>query len=154
MDVCCLNRPFDEQMQERIHLEAEAVLLILARCQNRDWQLLGSEAVDFEISRIPDEERRRKVALLTSLAASKVAVAEQVKRHAMEIENLGFRAFDALHIACAREGKADVLLTTDDEFLRKAEKHSKILNVRVGNPSLWLMEVTRDGASKGDRDAD
>lgn len=30
-DVCCLNRPFDNQLQDRIHLEAEAVITILRR---------------------------------------------------------------------------------------------------------------------------
>ncbi|MDM9581860.1 MULTISPECIES: hypothetical protein [unclassified Nostoc] len=41
LDVCCLNRPFDDQTQERIFLEAEAVRLILARCQSGEWQLLS-----------------------------------------------------------------------------------------------------------------
>jgi hypothetical protein len=27
LDACCLNRPFDDQTQERIRLESEAVLL-------------------------------------------------------------------------------------------------------------------------------
>jgi hypothetical protein len=31
LDVCCLNRPFDDQCQERIRLESEAILLILER---------------------------------------------------------------------------------------------------------------------------
>ena len=46
LDVCCLNRPFDDYSQERIRLESEAVLLILERCQGEVWQLLGSDAVD------------------------------------------------------------------------------------------------------------
>jgi hypothetical protein len=29
LDVCCLNRPFDNQVQDRVRLEAEAVLAIL-----------------------------------------------------------------------------------------------------------------------------
>ena len=29
LDTCCLNRPFDDQTQDRIRLEAEAVILIL-----------------------------------------------------------------------------------------------------------------------------
>jgi hypothetical protein len=33
MDVCCFNRPFDDLRQERIRLEAEAVMLILERFQ-------------------------------------------------------------------------------------------------------------------------
>jgi hypothetical protein len=38
LDVCCLNRPFDDQQQDRVHLEAEAVLLILKRCEAGEWQ--------------------------------------------------------------------------------------------------------------------
>ncbi|MDF2439948.1 MAG: hypothetical protein JWN98_932 [Abditibacteriota bacterium] len=33
LDVCCLKRPFDDQGQDRIHLESEAVLLILAHVE-------------------------------------------------------------------------------------------------------------------------
>ncbi|WP_256875183.1 hypothetical protein [Nostoc sp. C052] len=44
LDVCCLNRPFDDQTQERIRLEAEAVLLILANCQTGEWQMLVSDS--------------------------------------------------------------------------------------------------------------
>ncbi len=78
MDVCCLNRPFDDQTQQRIRLEAEAVLLILEHCQSGDWQLIGSEAIHFEVRRIPDEERRQKVTLLVSLAGSVVRLSERV----------------------------------------------------------------------------
>jgi hypothetical protein len=30
LDMCCLNRPFDDQSQPRIRLDAEAVLALLA----------------------------------------------------------------------------------------------------------------------------
>ena len=72
LDVCCLNRPFDDQTQERIRLEAEAVLLILERCQAGTWQLLGSEVVEYEVSRIPDEDGNAKFfILLPSLVLSR-----------------------------------------------------------------------------------
>ena len=29
LDVCCLNRPFDDQAQERVRLESEAVKSVL-----------------------------------------------------------------------------------------------------------------------------
>jgi hypothetical protein len=45
LDVCCFNRPFDDQTQERVRLESEAVLLILGRCQRGELQLVGSEAI-------------------------------------------------------------------------------------------------------------
>jgi hypothetical protein len=38
LDVCCLNRPFDDQTQDRIRLETEAVMLILGRIAAKDWQ--------------------------------------------------------------------------------------------------------------------
>ena len=154
LDVCCLNRPFDDQTQERIRLEAEAVLLILAHCQSREWQLLGSEAVDLEISHIPDEERRHKVIWLASLAESKVTVTEQVTHRALELEGKGFKAFDALHIACAETGGADVLLTTDDRFLRRAARHDSMLEAKVASPVLWLMEVAKDEPQEGESGAD
>jgi len=53
LDVCCLNRPFGDQTQERIRLEAEAVMLILNRCQNTQWQILGSEVIDDELEQTP-----------------------------------------------------------------------------------------------------
>jgi len=42
LDVCCLNRPFDDQTQARIRLEAEAVLIILAQCETGHWEWIGS----------------------------------------------------------------------------------------------------------------
>lgn len=58
----------------------------------------------------------------------------------MELEQIGFQSFDALHIACAEKGEAAVFLTTDDSLLRKAAKNKGILKVKVENPVKWLME--------------
>ncbi len=79
LDVCCLNRPFDNQTQERIRLEAEAVLLILERCEVGTWRLLGSEAIDYEISQIPNMYRRHKVFYLASIAKTKQPVTRLVQ---------------------------------------------------------------------------
>ncbi len=48
---------------------------------------------------------------------------------------------DALHLAFAEAGDADVFLTTDDRLLRKAKKFQSILNIEVENPTIWLMNV-------------
>ncbi len=146
-DVCSMNRPFDDQSQERVRLEAEAVLLILERCQAGVWRLLGSEPVDYEISRIPDVERRRKVLHLALLAKIKERVSEEVQTRAQELERHGFKALDALHVACAEAGGADVLLTVDDRMLAEPQGLKNNLRVRVENPILRLMEVTKDGLS-------
>jgi hypothetical protein len=61
LDTCCLNRPFDDQTQARIRLEAEAILMIFTRCETDDWEWISSEVVDLEIDQTPDPERRRRV---------------------------------------------------------------------------------------------
>jgi predicted nucleic acid-binding protein len=141
LDVCCLNRPFDDHMQDRVRLESEAVLTILRRGQTEGWIFQRSEVMDIEISKIPDDERKEKVILLSSILQSYIMVDEETEKRAMELEELGFKPFDALHIACGERGRADVLLTTDDELLRKALQNKEILKIRVENPVRWLMEV-------------
>ena len=58
------------------------------------------------------------------------------------LESLGFKHYDALHIACAESGGADVLLTTDDRMVRLAKRHSTQLQVPVENPYTWLQKIT------------
>ena len=59
MDVCRLNRPFDDQTQDRIRIESEAVLAILNRCMD-DWILVGSEVIDYEKFQMRKGEGRWK----------------------------------------------------------------------------------------------
>ncbi|HLG30550.1 MAG TPA: PIN domain-containing protein [Candidatus Brocadiales bacterium] len=140
LDVCCLNRPFDDPAQDRVRLESEAVLSILSRCQTESWILLSSEVVDIEISKIPDNDRRLKVSFFPSIARSYIVVDEDAEKRAMELRELGFKSFDAFHIACAEKGGADILLTTDDNLLRRASQNKGVVKVRLENPVRWLME--------------
>jgi predicted nucleic acid-binding protein len=140
LDVCCLNRPFDDQSQERILLESEAVLTILGRCHSKSLVLLSSEIVDLEISKIPDEDRKQKVELLSSVSRRNTIVDDEVISRARDLNRIGFKTFDAYHIACAEKGQADVFLTTDDHLLKKALSHREFLRIRLENPLRWLME--------------
>jgi predicted nucleic acid-binding protein len=143
LDVCCLNRPFDDQLQGRIRLESEAVLTILNGGEKEKWRLLNSEAIEFEISAIPEEERKKKVAALAAIAQEKTKLDEKIKLRAKELQKIGIKVYDALHLACAEYGGAEVFLTTDDQLLRKAKRNRNKLKTRVENPVLWLMEVTK-----------
>ena len=140
LDVCCLNRPFDDQTQDRIRLESEAVLLILTHFATGEWQWIGSEVLDYEIEQTPDPERRSRVRLLTTHVHQAIAVEQAGVTRAQQLEALGFQSFDALHLACAESGSAEVFLTTDDPLLRRASRLSGQLGVRVENPLTWLKE--------------
>ena len=61
LDVCCLNRPLDDHTQDRIRLEPEAILTILSHVSDKKWQMIGSDVIDYEISKTPDPDRRNKV---------------------------------------------------------------------------------------------
>jgi predicted nucleic acid-binding protein len=142
MDVCCLNRPFDDQSHDRIRIESEAVLAILNRCQ-QDWTLEGSEAIDYEISKIPDDERKIGVKILASISRNKANVDESILRKASELEKIGLKALDALHLACA-ETSAEVMLTTDDDIVKTFRANNSLIKIRIENPVRWLMEVTEN----------
>jgi len=41
LDACCLSRPFDDQSQQKIYLESQAILFILSKCRHRELELRG-----------------------------------------------------------------------------------------------------------------
>ncbi|MDQ3522669.1 MAG: PIN domain-containing protein [Gemmatimonadota bacterium] len=142
LDACCLNRPFDDQSQDRIRLESEAILLILAHMARREWRWVGSEVLDFEIQQTPDLERRRRVQVLAAQVAERVLVEQPVVNRANELQALGFGVYDALHLACAGRSGAEVFLTTDDALVRRARRNAQHVRIRVENPLTWLNEIT------------
>jgi predicted nucleic acid-binding protein len=142
LDNCCLNRPFDDQNQPRIHLEAEAILFILEQAYRKDWEWLGSEAVTLEIEQSPDPEHVERLRLLAIHMADVLEIRQAEGERALELETFGFQSMDALHLACAESGAADVLLTTDDKFLKRAVRYADKLRVKVANPVTWLLENT------------
>ena len=144
LDVCCLNRPLDDQTQERIRLEAESVLLILARAEAGDWEWISSDVVDFEVEQTPSPFRRGRVRLMAASAHRRVRREPAVVARAQVLEALGFRPVDALHLACAESGNADVFLTTDDQLSRLGQRHAERLRIRVANPVTWLREVMEE----------
>jgi hypothetical protein len=58
LDVCCLNRLTDDQSQPRVRLEAEAVEGILRLVREGPATWVGSTALEIEINRNPDADRR------------------------------------------------------------------------------------------------
>ena len=140
LDVCCLSRLTDDQTQPRIHLEAEAIELILRRTRDGSIHWISSEVLVEEVNRNPQMERRLQNAALLTLAIESVEVTDQVVDRAKHLQAVGYGLFDALRLACAEAAKVDVLLTTDDGFLRKASRNEGSPRVRVRNPLSWSQE--------------
>ena len=70
-----------------------------------------------------------------------MAVGLKERRRGKELQALGFKAFDALHIACAERASIDALLTTDDRLWRRAQREAGKRAVRVENPAKWYPEA-------------
>ena len=140
LDACCLNRLTDDQSQSRIAEEAEAVEKILRLLRDGEIEWLSSTVLKAETSNNPDAERRHEVEVLLSLATDTITLDSQIIRRATELEAAGYGAFDALHLSSAEAGMADVLLTTDDRFIRRADRAVGSPRVRVLNPVEWLRE--------------
>ena len=141
LDVCCLNRPFDDQRQDRVHLESEALLLILQHCESGNWQWVSSAVVSYEVDKIPNPERRNRVKQLLRGATEVMSLSESAVKRGEELKSLGLKTYDALHVACAEQAHVEVLLTTDERLVRAAARNANKLKVPVKNPLTWLQEV-------------
>lgn len=144
-DNCCLNRPFDDLRDNAVRLEAEAVLSIIDFCESGGWSFFGSDVLLDEIREMPEADRREKVILLYSLAKFNIELTEKIVSRAKELERFGIKAYDALHLAGAEAGAADVLLTTDRNFIKAAKRSNSPVPTR--NPLVWLTEALYDSES-------
>ena len=144
LDTCCLSRLDDIATSVRIQREAEAIETIIDYCSTRQWLWFGSEVLIFEVDNTPNPSKRFKVKLRLSHLYQTVTVGSIENSRGLQLEILGFKWFDALHLACAESANVDVFLTTDDGILKRARRFGSQLQVRVANPYEWLREITED----------
>ena len=140
LDACSINRPFDDQSQERVHLETEAVETILAHVDRGDWLWVGSSALVYEVANLSDQDRRERLGELLAEVREWIRGGDREDKRAAALVALGFTPLDALHVACAETAEVEVFLTTDDRLLKKAQRQAGELQVRVANPLRWLEE--------------
>ena len=140
LDACCLSRLTDDQSQPRIREEAEAVDQLMRRMRGGSIRWVASEVLIEEIDRNPAMERRLENRALLRLVAEVTKVNRDIACRARSFEDEGYGAFDALHLACAEAAKVDILLTTDDGFIRKASRGDGSPRVPVANPLSWGQE--------------
>jgi predicted nucleic acid-binding protein len=140
LDVCSLQRPLDNRSQPRINVEAEAVLTILELVESGSLELLSSEALQFEVDRTPDADRKASVREILELASQTIELVDAIEVHADSLVKAGIKPLDALHLASASWAKADFFCTCDDRLLKKS-KRLKGLTVEVVTPLQLVAEV-------------
>lgn len=122
LDMCCLQRPMDDQTHLHIHMEAEAILCVLAWCEAGNAELLGSVALNYEADHNPHPVRKafaQETLLKTNLI---IEASDSVEQRARVYCAHGIKVLDALHLACAVEAQANYFCTCDDRFFRRAKQ--------------------------------
>lgn len=140
LDCCSLQRPFDDKSQPRIAVEAEAVLVILALCESDHLKLISSDALLFEIGRIPEQDRKNNALAILKMAKELIELTPDLEALAKRLGASGLKAMDALHLAFASASKVDYFCTCDDKFLKKAKSYDW-LNTKVVSPTELVMEL-------------
>lgn len=140
LDNCCYNRPFDDLKQEKICLEATAVEDILKLAIDKKLLIYKSIAIDFELSRISNGNKKRQVEdLYDAMNLIDIPYNDTIKRRAIALKKYNIKYMDALHIAFAENANVDYMITTD-KLLLNASKRAD-LTTKVINPVEFIMEV-------------
>ena len=131
LDNCCYNRPYDNQSQQRINDETESIFRAINQKENI---IIGSDTLILEMAQIKDVDLQLDiVAMYSQTIKEEVSTSEEVEKIADSImSESSIHKMDALHLASAIVGKAEVFLTVDDKLIKSCSKLN--LNMKVINP--------------------
>jgi hypothetical protein len=138
LDNCCFNRPFDDQRQTRVRIEAEAKLVIQGQIRSGVVELAWSYILDFENAANPFDERRTAVNEWRKYAMMDVEETPMILQNAKMLAGLGLKAKGALHLACAIDAECQYFVTTDDRILRRGKDVQDIILV---DPTALVREL-------------
>ena len=141
LDACCLNRPFDNQSQVRVHLESEAILQIIESAKKGKVFWFNSDALEFEVDKIENQDKKEKVLALLEYSNNKIEMNDSIVAKAIDIQKLGFSPLDALHVALGIFIQVDVLLTTDDKLEKIGKKNKLKIGIDIDNPLNWIKNI-------------
>ncbi len=132
-DICAIQRPLDDQSQLRVRTEAEAVLGLLALCEQGVLDLVASGVHVAENRKSLYPDRRAHVEDVLRLAERYVPSSSATLARAKQYQASGIKRFDALHLASAVEAAVAYFCTTDDGLIKKG-KAADTLGTSVVTP--------------------
>ena len=136
LDNCSFNRPFDDQSQLKIKLEAEAKLYIQSEVLNGKFELAWSYILDYENSENPFEERKETIQIWKKIAVIDCEANAEIIKLAEKMQKAGLKSKDALHVASAIYAGCKCFITTDARVLNK-----DIEGINVINPIDFIREM-------------
>jgi hypothetical protein len=136
LDNCSLNRPFDDQNQMKIYLETEAIYSVFSGIRSGRYSLSWSFMLDYEISASTYNQKKNSIIKWKEVARDFCKPVESVLSKGKEIERLGMRRKDSLHLASAIEMQCNYFITTDKQIFNKT-----ISGINTINPIQFVIEM-------------
>ncbi len=108
--------------------------------ENNKIIIYKSRAIDYEISRISDGDKRRQVEdLYDGLELENIAYTYELDKRVEELEKYNIHYMDAYHIAYAESKEVDYFITVDKQLINASKKAN--LKIKIINPIEFIMEV-------------
>lgn len=121
LDMCCYNRPYDDQSQIKVSLETQAKLHIQDQIQKKQLELVASYMLRYECGQNPYEMRRRAIIQFVDTHTAAYVGSErkgEIESMATEIMKTGVKFKDACHVASAIYAGCKYFISTDKRLLK------------------------------------
>ena len=131
LDMCCYNRPYDDQSQIKVSLETQAKLHIQDLIQKKHLELVTSYMLRYECGQNPYEMRRRAIMQFVDTHATAyvgLERKEEIVSMATEIMSTGVKFKDACHVASAVYANCEYFISTDKRLLKYKTDQIKLVN--------------------------
>lgn len=140
LDNCCFNRPYDDQSQIKVQLEAQAKLFIQERIKENEYILIWSYILEYENNQNPYFLRKNEIIEWKKLADIIIKPCNEILERAQGFEKYNIKLKDAIHLSCAIQAQADYFFTTDIALIKKNVNFN---NIKILNPLRFieLLEV-------------
>lgn len=130
LDMCCYNRPYDDQSQLKVAMETQSKLYIQDLIKEKKVELITSYMLRYECGNNPFEMRRDTILDFIDKNAFAYVGNErktEIETKAGEIMQTGVKFKDACHVASAIYAKCDYFVSTDIRLLKFATEEIKMV---------------------------
>ena len=139
LDMCCYNRPYDDQEQLKVAIETQSKLHIQTLVKDKKSELIVSYMLRYECSNNPFEMRRNVIFDYMNKNAYAYVGDEHkavIEEKASEIMKTGIKFKDACHVASAIFAKCEYFISTDIRLLKYKNEEIKMVT-----PVEFIMEM-------------
>jgi len=138
LDICCFDRPYDNQDHLSIKLETEAKLRIQEIIKEKKLLLIWSFMLDYENSANPGTSKRDSIYEWHDYSSAYISFKEDLLRLSQKIADLGFGEKDSIHLSCAIAGKSEYFITVDNGLLYKS---NCISDIKIIDPISFIRKM-------------